>query len=85
MAFSGGLEGSERETAFHRQWTMRESEFSIQNRSALANRNQCVLEGTPEVKSFLLLFSVQLLSLSPDLTWKPGNVSITSWKTVNQD
>lgn len=48
MAFSGGLEGSERETAFHKQWTMQESEFGMQNRSALTNRNQRVLPGTWE-------------------------------------
>lgn len=39
MAFSGGLEGSERETAFRKQWTTQESEFSMQNRFALINRN----------------------------------------------
>lgn len=84
MAFSRGFGGSERETAFHRQWTTQELEFSMQNRCALTNRNQCVLEWTAEVKSFSSLLSVQLLSLSSDVTWKPANMSITSWKTVNQ-
>lgn len=44
MAFSRGFKGSERETAFHGQWTTLESEFGMQNRSALTNRNQCVLK-----------------------------------------
>lgn len=58
MVFSGGLEGSECETAFHGQWTPQESEFSMQNRSALPTQISVYLEWTAEVKSLLLLLSV---------------------------